>query len=76
MNILSIRKILVLSLIFAFPVTVCEAVSLERSVTSGLIESVPAMQQSKKKGKVSKPKSAKQVQKEADKKEKRTQAIA
>lgn len=70
MNILSIRKILVLSLIFSFPVTVCEARSSDRSVTPGLLKSVPAMPQSKKKGKVARPKSASRVQKEADKKEK------
>lgn len=70
MNILSIRKILLLSLIFSLPVTVCEARSPEKSVSPGLFESLPAMPQSKKKGKVSRPKSAKQVQKDAEKKEK------
>ena len=70
MNVLTIRKILVLSLIFSLTVTVCEARSSERSVTPGLVKSIPDMPQSKKKGKVARPKSAIKVQKEAEKKEK------
>jgi len=70
MNILSIKKILVLFLVSSLPLSVCEAVSSEGSVAPGLPESVPAMQQGKKKGKVARPRSAKQVQKEAEKKDK------
>jgi hypothetical protein len=71
MNILLFRKILLLSLILSLTAVVCEGRSLSLSTTPGPLKSVAEMPQKKKKGKVARPKSARKVQKEADKKDKK-----
>ncbi|MCX6334049.1 MAG: hypothetical protein NT092_07055 [Bacteroidia bacterium] len=71
MNSLSIRKILVLSLIFSLTATVCEARTFDKSIMPEQQKSASGLNSKQKKSKAARPKSVKKVQKEADKKDKK-----